>query len=317
MSAAESFVKALLYCRQQMVKDSLRIVRSPEKLERDEHPGSDVTNTTRDYKLLAAWGHKKDLLYSYAETESNVKSLDVLVEFAFNPALLRTKPTLWYYTGHGLNKTKASKLRYSASPFLDKLMEEFLANREPREFDPLLDPLDTLEGKCGKRKVEGGELFLHKFGFCDLYGLLKFWCGGVWDYSGLIEDEEPSHLPLVIILDSCHSGELAQQLHDFVRDVEKINPGSLDEINIAIQAACSPDERTFGGYFTPVFTFLNDPDNEELLEKWKDEWEKMGEEDRSKYKLPDLPSPMVVTTLPPCEGATREVFLKRVDSTST
>ena len=40
------------------------------------------------------------------------------------------------------------------------------------------------------------------------------------------------------------------------------------------------------------------------MEKWKDEWEKMTEEARRNYKSLDLPSPMVVTTLPAPEDTT-------------
>ena len=40
------------------------------------------------------------------------------------------------------------------------------------------------------------------------------------------------------------------------------------------------------------------------MEKWKDEWKKMTEEARSNYKSLDLPSPMVVTTLPARDDTT-------------
>ena len=391
--------------------DQLRIIESPEKLERDGNPGSDLTNTRRDLELLDVWGRKREIL-SYPATTT----FDSKVEIAFYPLFEISHPTFLYYTGHGLDKKKASELHYSASPRLDELMERFVGYRERPDYDPLFHVLDTLKEKCDGRKVKGGELFLHQFGFCDLYGLLKFWCAGVCDYVNahhdcypsfipsfhsrkpwfledeyrwfledeerwfledeerwflededprvpeeeetgvpedgeprvpedeeprVLEDEEPRVLEdeeprapedeerwvsedeeqwfledeepwvpnlfnsqLVVILDSCYSGEVAKQLHDFVRDIGEEVPRPPDGINITIQAACGTDERTFGGYFTPVFTYLNDPENEEVLEKWKDEWEKMTEEARSNYKSLDLPSPMVVTTLPASEDTT-------------
>ena len=309
--------------------DQLRIIGSPEKLERDGNPGSDLTNTRRDLELLDVWGRKSKIL-SYPATTT----FDSKVKIAFHPLFEISHPTFLYYVGHGLDKEKASELHYSASPRLDELMARFVRYRDRPDYDPLFHVLDTLKEKCDGRKVKGGELFLHQFGFCDLYGLLKFWCAGVCDYVNVhddcypslnfgktwfpedeerwvsedeeqwfLEDEEPwvpnlFNSQLVVILDSCYSGEVAQQLHDFVSDIREKVPTPPDGINITIQAACGTDERTFGGYFTPVFTYLNDPENEEVLEKWKDEWKKMTEEARSNYKSLDLPSPMVVTTLP-------------------
>ena len=410
--------------------DQLRIIRSPEKLERDGNPGSDLTNTWKDLELLDAWGRKTGIL-SYPP----IPTFEFKVYTVFEPFFDIRHPTLLYYTGHGLDKKKASEICYSASPRLDELMERFVRYRDRYDCDPLFHVLKTLKEKCDGRKVKGGELFLHQFGFCDLYGLLKFWCVAVCDYVNVQdrrpilnyrktwfpedekpwllkdedprvpeeeetgvpedgeprvpedeeprapddeeprvpedekpwfledkdprvpeeeetgvpedgeprvpedgeprapkdeeprvpEDEEPRVLEdeelrapedeerwvpnrfnsqLLIILDSCYSGEVAQQLHDFVRDIGEKVPRPPDGINITVQAACGTDERTVGGYFTPVFTYLNDPENEEVLEKWKDEWEKMTEEARSNYKSLDLPSPMVVTTLPAPEDTT-------------
>ena len=379
--------------------DQLLIIRSPEKLERDGNPGSDLTNTWRDLELLDAWGLKTGI-QSYSDRttfESKVKTV-------FQPLFFIREPTLLYYTGHGLDKKKASEKCYSASPRFDELIERFVLYRDRCDSDPLFPVLETLMEKCNGRKVKGGELFLHEFGFCDLYGLLKFWCVAVCDYVNfrdrcpilsfretwfsedvkpwLLEDEDPRvpeeeetgvpkdgeprvpedeeprapkdeepRVPedeeprvledeeprapedeeqwvsedeelwvskdeeqpwvpnlfdsqLVVILDSCYSGEVAQQLHDFVSDIGEKVPLPPDGIKITVQAACGTDERTFGGYFTPVFTYLNNPNNKEVLEKWKDEWEKMTEEARSNYKSLDLPSPMVVTTLPAPEDTT-------------
>lgn len=69
----------------------------------------------------------------------------------------------------------------------------------------------------------------------------------------------------------------------------------MTENSITIQAACGPDEVTVGGYFTPLFTYVNKPENEEFLEELKKEWVKEKPEEKQDYKSSDLPSPMVVT----------------------
>ena len=293
-----------------MNRDLLHIICSPEKLESDDHPGSDVTNTKMDYELLDAWGRKRRFLSQHRGISWYVDNFDNCVYLAFLSGIFSSQLTLWYYTGHGLDKAKASKLHYSSSPNLGDLMKRFVDDRD--RYYHLLSKPYVLTERCKKRKVKGGELSLNKFGFCDLYGLLKFWFAGIDDLLNLhrnFEPQRPTLKHLVIIVDSCYGGEFAQQLPEFVKDFKQSYPFLSNDINITIQAACGPDERTVGGYFTPVFTYLNDPDNEMLLETLKMDWKDMTEEDRRKYGLLDLPSPIIVTTLPAPQGTTMEIPL--------
>ena len=294
-----------------MFYDQLFIIQSPEILKVNDHPGLDETFTSNDFDLLADLGRKVALIRRKL-VEDSIVNFESRISRAFNSEFVGSWSTIWYYTGHALDKEKASKLQYSSSPNLGNLVRRFVDDH--RGYNHSLTLSNFLKKKCEGRKVKGGELFLHRFGFCDLYGLLKYWLVGSDGYPSVLRNWEthrqirkPLLKHFVIIVDSCYSGEFAKQLPEFIKDTEQLDPTLFDEINITIQAACGPDERTFGGYFTPVFTYLNDPDNEQLLETLKIEWEGMTEEAKNKYRLLDLPSPMIVTTLPAPQGSTMEI----------
>lgn len=295
------------------VSCELSILRSPEKLNSWADPsGLDLTDTKSDFELVNLWAQKRGIYKQpgYDFTKDPDLIFEGLVRSAFNPDIFLCKLTLWYYTGHALDKEKARKLYYSSTPCLDKFEKDYVM------LDFFLQRDECLK-KCNGGKVKGGELFLHRFGFCDLYGPLRSWIAACKKKQTLSQSCplmcKPSlcnNQDLVIILDSCHSGEFARQLHNFLEVMKGIDPTLMNGKTITIQAACGPDERTLGGYFTPLFTHLNDPQNEELMETLKKEWDSMKEEEKSKYSLPDLPSPMVVTTLPQPEGVTMEMNIE-------
>ena len=298
-----------------MFYDQLFLIQSPEILKEDDLPGLDETFTKFDFDLLDLWGRKTGLIRgNFFETTQvgDVNHFESSISRAFNPEFVGGWSSILYYTGHGLDKENASKLQYPSSPSLGDLKKRFVDDH--RGYNRFLTLSDFLTRKCEGRKVKGGELFLHKRGFCDLYGVLKNWPVGSDGYPSVFRNWEthrqirkPLLKHFIIIVDSCYGGEFAKQLPEFIKDTVQLDPTLFDEINITIQAACGPDERTFGGYFTPVFTYLNDPDNEQLLETLKIEWEGMTEEAKNKYRLLDLPSPMIVTTLPAPQGSTMEI----------
>ena len=115
---------------------------------------------------------------------------------------------------------------------------------------------------------------------------------------------------LVIILDSCYSGIIAQELKDFEKEINEKDPTFLQENSVTIQAVCGTDEGTFGRYFTPCFVYLNDPENGELLNKLKADWMGMTDEERNQYKSVGLPCPMVVTTRPQFQDVTMELTVQ-------
>ena len=292
------------------------LLPSPEKLDLSRNsPGLDETDTIGDFRLVRDWVADKGLLnvrfYGRSPKEQKDKiensEFGSLVQLAYNNGFSAMRNTanpeleelvFWYYAGHGLGKTQAKNLTYSSTPCLDRV------GFNPNYYDDANKLVKEFEGG----KVKGGELCLHQVGFCDLYGLLKPFIAAVKSKS-INADGVKKNKHLVIILDSCHSGILAQDLHDFEKQAHKIDPTFLEENSVTIQVACGPDERTFGGYFAPCFVHLND--NEQLLQTLKNEWDNMAEEARNEYRSIDLPSPMVVNkgsqSITQCQGTTMEV----------
>ena len=275
------------------------LLPSPEKLNTSVNsPGSDVTDTLKDFKRIIKWVKEKKLLNKefydlYREEDEQLEkdSFGNAVKLAFSTAfdpMRNTSSTeleelvFWYYAGHGLGKETAKTLEYSSTPYLSKV-------------DLIPDYAIVFDFVKEERKVKGGELFLHMGGFCDLYGLLKPWIAAVKSGSRNAPGQKKNK-HLVVILDSCHSGIIARELKEFEKQVRKKDESFLKENSVTIQAACGPNERTFGGYFTPPFLYLNDPQNKKLLEQLRKSWKQMTDEKKDEYRSIELPSPMVVTT---------------------
>lgn len=283
------------------------LLSSPEMLDLSMNSrGSDKTNTLEDLALVRDWVAKKGLLnvgfYQECAKETLEESeFGALVKLAYKNGFDAMRNTaspdgeelvFWYYAGHGLGKDKAENLTYSSTPCLED------------DYNAVNYLVEEAEG----RKVKGGELCLHQVGFCGLHGLLKPWIAAVKLKSiNAIEGAKKKNKHLVIILDSCHSGILANDLQDFIKHVQGKEPSLLEENSITIQAACGPDELTDGGYFTPCFIYLNQEENYSMLQDWKNEWSKMTPEKKEEYELEDLPSPMVVTTRDQSQEPTMEV----------
>ena len=157
-----------------MIYDQLCIIQSPEILKEDDHPGLDETFTSNDVDLLDDLGRKVALTHwTFADCFVDFESR---ISRVFNSEFVGSWSNICYYTGHALDKEKASKLQYSSSPNLGNLVRRFVDDH--REYNHSLTLSNFLTKKCEGRKVKGGELFLHRFGFCDLYGLLKYWLVG-------------------------------------------------------------------------------------------------------------------------------------------
>ena len=288
------------------------LLPSPEKLDTSMNsPGSDVTDTLEDFQRIKNWAKENKLLNigfsDYRERQDKQlekSSFKSLVQLAFSRAFVAMRNTrnpdleelvFWFYTGHGLGKETAKTLEYLSTPCLSNVDLNHNYHDDAIVFDFVQK----------ERKVQGGELCLHMGGFCDLYGLLKPWIAAVKSES-INAPGQKKNKHLVVILDSCHSGIIAQELKEFEKQVRKKDESFLKENSVTIQAACGPNERTFGGYFTPLFLYLNDPENEELLEHLKDDWEKMTDEKKDDYRSIELPSPMVVTTRALLQGTEEE-----------
>ena len=290
------------------------LLPSPEKLDISMNsPGSDVTDTLEDFKQIKNWVEKNELLNTgfynnYREQDKQLEkdsfknAVKLAFSTAFHPMRNTRSPELeelvfWYYAGHGLGKETAKPLVYSSTPYLSMVGLNPNCNDDAIVFDFVKE----------ERKVKGGELCLHMGGFCDLYGLLKPWIAAVKSESKNAPGQKKKNKHLVAILDSCHSGIIAQELKKFEKQVRKKDESFLKENSVTIQAACGPNERTFGGYFTPLFLYLNDPRNNKRLEQLKEHWRQMTEGEKKKYKLMELPSPTVETTRTECYNVTMEI----------
>ena len=219
-----------------------------------------------------------------------------LVIFAFNnafaPILNTANPychelVVWYYAGHGLGEQNIKEIwrntkKPSAIPELHKI--DYKMDRNLAE--PFIPDVSL-------RTVKGGELCLHEIGFCDLNGLLEAWIVALKSKSQNIEEDNVNkkNKHLVLILDSCYSGT-------FAKDLKKLaahpGPWNENECTVTVQASCSASEQTFGGYFTPLFLYLNE--NPSYLKKRKDEWQEMTQETKDSYSSLPFPSPVVETT---------------------
>ena len=288
------------------------LLPSPEKLDTSMNsPGSDVTDTLEDFQRIKNWAKENKLLNTgfsdYCERQDKQlekSSFKSLVQLAFSTAFVAMRNTrspdleelvFWFYTGHGLGTETAKTLEYLSTPCLSN----FDLNHN------YLDDAIVFDFVQKERKVQGGELCLHMGGFCDLYGLLKPWIAAVKSESINVPGQKKNK-HLVVILDSCHSGIIAQELKEFEKQVRKKDDSFLKENSVTIQAACGPNERTFGGYFTPVFLYLNDPQNKKLLEQLRKSWKQMTDEKKEEYRSIELPSPMVVTTRASLQGTEQQ-----------
>ena len=278
------------------------LLPSPEKLDISMNsPGSDVTDTLEDFKQIKNWVEENELLNTgfynnYREQDKQLEkdsfknAVKLAFGTAFHPMRNTRSPELeelvfWYYAGHGLGKKTAKTLEYLSTPCLSNV------HFNPYDHDDAI----VFDFVQKERKVQGGELCLHMGGFCDLYGLLKPWIAAVKSES-INAPGQKKNKHLVVILDSCHSGIIAEELKKFEKQVRKKDESFLKENSVTIQAACGPNERTFGGYFTPPFLYLNDPQNKKLLEQLRKSWKQMTDEKKDEYRSIELPSPMVVTT---------------------
>ena len=267
------------------------ILPSPEVLRTPLSKGLDETKTIEDFKEMVKWFDEAEVLNAdfckyFKGSELDEANYNGLIQLAFSNAYAAMRNTghpelhelvIWYYAGHGLPNDKLQDGR--SMPELSKVN----FNEEYNEIAKQYINED--------QKVKGGELCLHHVGFCGLKGLLKPWIAGVKDESRNAKGNGKKNKHLLIILDSCHSGILAEELEELNK---KNGPWNEEGCTVTIQAACGPDEVTYGGYFTPCFKFFNE--NQEKLKERLKEWEGMTDEDREYFRGIKLPSPKLVTT---------------------
>ena len=274
------------------------IIPSPEKLDKSYNSrGEDVTNTRGDFNRVWGWLSECPNIGFYSEFKTTVdrgeqlelpvfKSAIRSAFQAFDPIRNTHSPeaeemVLLYYTGHGLRPSSSG----SSSPLLEKV-----GYANPEEYFAAAQPYIT-----PKRNVKGGELCLHEVGYCDLQGLLKPWIAAVRGGS-INSSGEKQNKHVVIIADSCYSGKLVENLNELN---QQRGPWNENRCTVTVQSACSSEEPTYGGYFTPRFVYYNQPENEEKLKQLIEEWNGKNEIEKDAYREFTLPSPQVATTRAP------------------
>ena len=280
------------------------IIPSPEKLDKSYNSrGEDVTNTRGDFKLVWGWLSDCPNIGFYSEVKTTVDR-DEQLELPVFTSVIRSafqafdsirnthypeaeQMVLLYYTGHGLSVEGATRLNgaHSSSPLLENVGYHY--NKE--YFSAAQPNLPT------NRNVKGGELCLHDVGFCDLQGLLEPWTAAVKKES-TERFCEKHNKHVVIIADSCYSGKLVEDLNKLS---QTRGPWNENGCTVTVQSACSSEEPTYGGYFTPRFVYYNQPENEEKLKQLIEEWNGKNEIEKDAYREFTLPSPQVATTRAP------------------
>ena len=267
------------------------ILPSPDLLRTCLWEGLDETKTIEDFKKMVEWFVEAKVLNAdfckyFKGSVLDEANYNGLIHLAFSNAFAAMRHTghpehhelvIWYYTGHGLPNDKLSDAR--SMPELSKVN----FNEEYNEIAKQYINED--------QKVKGGELCLHRVGFCGLQGLLKPWIAGVKDKSQNAEGEVKKNKHLLIILDSCYSGILAEELEELNK---KSGPWNENGCTVTVQAACGCDEVTYGGYFTPCFKFFSE--NQDKLKELRKVWDGMTVKDREYFMGIQLPSPKLVTT---------------------
>ena len=267
------------------------ILPSPDVLRTCLSKGLDGIKTIEDFKEMVKWFDEAKVLNTdfckyFKGSELDEANYNGLIHLAFSKAFAAMRHTghpehhelvIWYYTGHGLPNDKLSD---------DRSMPKLSEVNFNEEYNKIAKQYINED-----QEVKGGELCLHHVGYCGLQGLLKPWIAGVKAESQNAKGKVKKNKHLLIILDSCYAGILAEELEEL-----NTTPGPWNEhgCTVTVQTACGPDEGTHAGYFTPCFKFFNE--NQEKLKEQLKEWEGMTYKDREYFRGIKLPSPKLVTT---------------------
>ena len=129
--------------------------------------------------------------------------------------------------------------------------------------DPTVDVVDKLEcANTLRRNASVG----------DLCGFHHGLYSPSWVLEHIRNSEKASSSTYIFIVDSCYSGAW----------VNFFSGQDTNDLKIVIQTACSHTEQSYGGYFAPVFKYLQDMTEQELSEEI--ETFKKNRSDDSEYK---------------------------------
>ena len=278
-AASDLEIKAIQTVQERRPRCAL--LPSPELLSQGSSSGSDNTNTLNDFYRVFDWAESEKILpisFSCKDTtrgnEVEMSEFGPMIksafQYAFDPIRNAIDPEspqllLWYYAGHGAGESVCGQ-RYSATPQLNRI--EGLNNEVYKSFGYI------------EEEIKGGELFLHHVGFCNLRSLIQPWIVAVEANSSAAPDKQTKNKHLVIILDSCHSGEMANDLEKITNTDGPWNRNC----RVTVQASCKPNEKVKGGYFTPLFVYLNKRENKDHLASLEMSWQELSEDVKAAYR---------------------------------
>lgn len=262
-------------------------VLSPDALTswRSEKPKlfKDLIQTLMDYRLMHKYFEERDAMNLLASmfattTEMQDEDFESQLRQAFGNGFCQLRnsvtPTdketyIFYYTGHGLSAKSAQQHSSYLKPFI--------TSKDA--------PDDWIFEK--NRKLSGGEIFLHTFGFADLKYILDVWNSALMNKNGRMNKH------LIIILDSCYSGLWDEELNKiFKKSYSFLN----NNCYITLQTACRRNEKTISGHFTKFFLLFQS--NFDFLRRASSEWRDLTQEDKDYYVKCRLPNPQLVSNHP-------------------
>ena len=297
--------------RQELIQHpSAAIIPSPEKLDKSRYfRGQDVTKTLEDFKIVWRWLTSRQFSNPsfYAPTihgwnftgnqQLEPAEYNSFINIAFGAAFATIRNTLdrtshemvlLYYTGHG---------HAPPSPWA---RQDDLPSSRPhfeRMFgldNPVYNNYRRIERKYfpGDRRVRGGELCLHHYGYCDLKGLLTPWIAALRANS-INSPGQKRNKHLVIILDSCYSGKFVEDLQELDRTQ---GPWNQNDCSVTVQSGCGSQETIRGGIFTPCF--IKSMKNQNYLRTQRQQWSLLSLREKNFYRRLNLPSPRAFSTMP-------------------
>ena len=300
------------------------ILPSPDILDIPSCEGVDKTGTQEDF--VKVWDfaqhsgflntgftkHDISMLRNGAGSRKMTKDefgplVDTAYKLAFDPlrntsSFDKEELVFFYYAGHGLSENFIEQKK------LEKLPVPEMPNLTDKDY------FDSGNVISPARNLKGGELYLHHRGFCDLRGLLRPFIAALESNVG---QHPKKNKHLVIVVDSCYSGVLADDLRK-MEDDQELKQWLDRGCSITVQASCGSNEPTFGGYFTPSFVCLNA--DEERLANLLAEWNSKSADEREKFLEDigeDLPSPTVYATSPKENNDNPFMKIEKQNSTIT
>lgn len=253
----------------------------------------DSIRTKEDFDAVKLWLNRLNVSFTDVfNAEHQALTFPSMCRSAFSMSFAAMQDTafvdapelvLMHYGGHGVDPNFPLCSKYSSRPAID--------------FGSFYNDVTAAYSLWEHRPLAGGELCLHYLGFAGLRFLLAPFAKAVLSGSQNSKSNAlKTNKHFIAVFDSCFSGRLASELHD--PTLTKLRSDIRErKCTITVQAACSADEVTYGGYFTTTFLQLQ---SMSVVQSFAAEWDALLPDKRQEFQSLPLPSP--------CVSSTREDF---------